>query len=174
MMRGRSAMRSPWAISAIAVICFAASASAQQVDQSTQQQIQRLVATYAEKFNKQDFSGIAGLYTTDGVLVSQAPKVVKTGPQEIEQSYQNAFKSGALHLELTVDQVSPLGTDAALSMGEYHLTGQGQNGPVKVDGHWTGVDVREGGTWKIRLATAVPNPPPAASSATATPSGPAR
>jgi hypothetical protein len=24
---------------------------------------------------------------------------------------------------------------------------------MKVDGHWTGVDVREGGTWKIRLAT---------------------
>ena len=108
------------------------------------------------------------------MLVSQAPKVVKTGPQDIEQNYQSAFKSGMNHLELTVDQVSPLGTDAALSIGEYHLTGQGQNGPINADGHWTGVDAREGSTWKIRLATAVPNAPPATSSAAATPSGPAR
>jgi uncharacterized protein (TIGR02246 family) len=166
-------MRLPWIIATIAAIGVGVtSASAQQAEQSTQQQIPQLVATYAENFNKQDAAGIAGLYTTDGVLVSQAPKVVKTGPQEIEQSYQSAFKSGMNHVELTVDQVSPLGTDAALSMGEYHLTGQGQNGPMKVDGHWTGVDVREGGTWKIRLATAVPNPPPAASNAAATTSGP--
>jgi uncharacterized protein (TIGR02246 family) len=167
-------MRSPWVVSAIAVICLTIGASAQQSSHSTRQEIERLVADYAEKLNKQDFAGIAGLYTTDGVLVSQAPKAVKTGPQEIEQNYQSAFKSGLNRLELTVDQVSPLGTDAAVSMGEYHLTGHGQNGPMKVDGHWTGVDVREGGTWKIRLATAVPNPPPGVSSAAATPSGPAR
>ena len=167
-------MHAPWTVSAIAAISFAVSASAQQSNQSTRQEIERLVATYAEKFNKQDFAGIAGLYTTDGALVSQAPNVVKTGPQEIEQNYQSAFKSGMSHLELTVDQVSPLGTDVAISMGEYHLTGQGQNGPMKVDGHWTGVDVHAGGTWKIRLATAFPNPPPAASSAATMPSGPTR
>jgi uncharacterized protein (TIGR02246 family) len=167
-------MRAPWTVSAIATVCFAVSAFAQQSNQSTRQQIERLVATYAEKFNKQDFAGIAGLYTTDGALVSQTPKVVKTGPEEIEQNYQSAFKSGMNHLELTVDQVTPLGTDVAISMGEYHLTGQGQNGLMKADGHWTGVDVREGGTWKIRLATAFPNPPQAASGAAAIPSGPAR
>jgi|SRR6516165_2246438 len=166
-------MRSSWIISAIAGIGLAVSASAEQVDQSTRQQIERLVATYAENFNKQNAAGIAGLYTEDGMLVSPSANIVKTG-QLIAQSYQDAFKSGMNHLELTVDQVSPFGTDAAISMGEYHLTGQGQNGPMKVDGHWTGVDVREGGTWKIRLATAFPNPPTGASSAAATPSGPAR
>jgi uncharacterized protein (TIGR02246 family) len=167
-------MRSCWIISAIAAIGLVVSASAQQLDQGTRQQIERLVATYAENFNKQDAAGIAGLYTKDGVLVSSAAKAVKSGPQEIEQSYQGAFKSGMNHIELTVDQVLPFGTDAAISMGEYHLAGQGQSGPMKVDGHWTGVDVREGGTWKIRLATAVPNPPSAASVGATTPSGPAR
>src|SRR2546423_7868489 len=54
----QSAMRSPWTISPFVALCFAASASAQQVDQSTQQQIKELVATYAEKFNKQDAAGI--------------------------------------------------------------------------------------------------------------------
>ena len=153
-------MRSPWVASAIAVICFTMGASAQPVDQGTRQQIERLVATYAESFNKQDAAGIAGLYTKDGVLVSSAGKAVKTGPQEIEQSYQSAFKSGMNHIEITLDQVSPFGSDAAISMGEYYLAGQGQSGPIKVEGHWTAVDAREGGAWKIRLLTVVPNPPP--------------
>src|SRR5690348_6952855 len=131
-------MHSPWIVSAIAATCFAVSASAQQSNQGTRHDIEQLVATYAEKFNKQDFPGIAGLYTTDGVLVSPGAKAVKAGPQEIEQHYQNVSKSGINHLELTVDQVSPFGTDAAIAMGEYHYTGQGQNGSLKADGHWTG------------------------------------
>src|SRR5215472_16378881 len=49
--KGRSTMRSPWMVSAIGAICFAVSASAQQSNQSTQHEIERLVATYAEKFN---------------------------------------------------------------------------------------------------------------------------
>ena len=147
-------------ITAIAVLTIATPVSAQGVDQGTRQQIERLAVTYAENFNKQDVAGIAGLYTNDGVLVSQGPRVVKTGPQEIEQSYQSAFKSGMNHIEITLDQVSPFGSDAAISMGEYYLAGQGQSGPIKVEGHWTAVDAREGGAWKIRLLTVVPNPPP--------------
>src|SRR5262249_27260782 len=69
------------------------STSAQQVDQNTRQQIEQLVTTYRADWNKQDAAGIAGLYTKDGVLVTQAPKIVKTGSQEIEQNYQNLFKT---------------------------------------------------------------------------------
>jgi uncharacterized protein (TIGR02246 family) len=153
-------MRPIWIIGAFATLSLATSVSAQQVDQNTRQQIERLAATYEERFDKQDAAGLAGLYARDGVLVSQAAQVVKTGPQEIEQNYQNAFKSGANHAAITVDRVSPLGADALISMGEAHITGQGQNGPIKADSHWTAVDVREGGTWKLRLVTVVPNPPP--------------
>ena len=90
-------MRSSWIISAIAGIGLAVSASAEQVDQSTRQQIERLVATYAENFNKQNAAGIAGLYTEDGMLVSPSANIVKTG-QLIAQSYQDTFKSGMNHL----------------------------------------------------------------------------
>ena len=79
-------MRSPWIVSAIAAICFAVPASAQPSDQKTRHEIEQLVANYAANFNKQNAAGIAGLYTREGVLVSQAPKAVKTGPQEIEQN----------------------------------------------------------------------------------------
>jgi uncharacterized protein (TIGR02246 family) len=148
---------------------FALSAFALQADQSTRQQIERVVATYADDFNKHDAAGIAGHYTKDGMLVSPAAKIVKTGPQEIEQSYQGLFKMGMNHGQITVDQVFPLGTDSAIYLGEYHLTGEGQSGALKVDGHYTAVAVHESGTWKIRLATAFPNPPPAPGSTAAAP-----
>jgi len=46
-------------------------------------------------------------------------------------------------------------------VGEYHLIDQSKSSPTKIDGHWTAVYVRDEGTWKIRLLTAVPDLPPA-------------
>ena len=154
-------MRPILIIGVFAALSLTTPVSAQGVDQNTRQQIEKLVAAYHDDWNNHDAAGIAGLYTKDAVLVTQAPKVVKTGQQEIEQNYKNAFNAIPHHDPATVDQLSPLGTDTLMSVGEYHLTGQGQSGPTKMDGHWSAVYVREGGTWKIRLLTAVPNPPPA-------------
>jgi uncharacterized protein (TIGR02246 family) len=155
-------MRYIWIISVIAALGFTTSAAlAQQVDQNTRQQIEHVVAAYHENWNNHNATGIANLYTKDGVLVTQAPKVVKIGQQEIEQNYKNAFNTVPQHDSATVDELSPLGTNTAFSVGQYHLIGKGKSGPTKIDGYWTAVYVREGDTWKIRLLTAVPNPPPA-------------
>ena len=54
-----------------------------------------------------------------------------------------------------------LENDADIRIGQFHLAGQGPNGPTKLDGRYTAVDVREGGTWKIRILTAIPIPLPA-------------
>jgi len=151
-------MRKYCIISAIAAVALTTSVSAQGVDQNTRQQIEQLVTTYRANWNKQDAAGIAGLYTKDAVLVSQAPKVVKNGQQEIAQQYETIFKT-LPHNDAATVEVSPLGNDALFSVGEYHLSGQNQSGPLKVDGHWTAVYVRDGGAWKIRLLTAVPDPP---------------
>lgn len=136
----------------IIVIALALPASAQQSDRSLRHQIESVVSSYAENFNKQNASGIAGLYTKDGVLVSPA------GPQKsVEQYYQNAFKTGFNHQDIALEDVSSLGPDAAISMGEYHISGRSQNGSVlESNGRWTAVEVREGGAWKIRLLTAFP------------------
>ncbi len=146
------------------VLVFAAlslitSASAQQIDQNTRQQIERITGEYVENWNKHDAAGIAALYTKDGVQVTAAG--VRSGPQEIEQAYQSAIKTFPQNNGKTIEQISPLGNDAVILIGQFHLSGQGQNGPTKLDGRFTEVDVREGGTWKIRLLTAVPIPPPA-------------
>ena len=84
---------------------------------------------------------------------NSAPSV---GPQAIEKTFKTQFESGFRHIELEIDQVSPFGTDAAITLGRYEITGRGQNGPLKVDGRWTEVEVREGGVWKIRHSTVVP------------------
>jgi uncharacterized protein (TIGR02246 family) len=131
-------MRTYWIISAIAAFGLTTSASAQGVDQNTRQQIEQLVTTYRANWNKQDAAGIASLYTRDAVLVSQAPKGVKNGPQEIAQQYEAIFKT-LPHNDAATVEVSPLGVDALFTVGEYHLSGQNQSGPLKVDGHWTAV-----------------------------------
>lgn len=166
-------MRSPLILSTITVIGLSLGlAYAQQVDQSTRQQIERLGAMQSEDFEKHDAAGIARLYTRDGVLV--APAGIFSGQQQIQQHYTQVFKSG-LHEQITTNLVSPLGKNEAIAIGEYHVTGQGKNGPVKIGGRWTAVYVREGGKWETRLATAVPfNSPAAANGGMAAPSGSAR
>src|SRR5215831_2582271 len=58
-------------------------------------------------------------------------------------------------------EIIPLGSGEFMSVGAYHLTGSGNNGPTKLDGHWTAVYVPEGGKLKIKMLTAVPDMPPA-------------
>ena len=135
------------------------SASAQEIDQNTRQQIERIAAAYVENWNKHNAAGVAALYAKDGVQVTATG--VRSGPQEIEQAYQSAMKTFPQHNGQTIEQISPLGNDADIRIGEFHLSGQGENGPTKLDGRYTAVDVREGGTWKIRILTGVPIPPPA-------------
>jgi uncharacterized protein (TIGR02246 family) len=148
----------------IVAIALTSPALGQQADPGIRQAVERIAAMYSEHFNKQDATGIAELYTKDGVLVSQSPAgAVKSGTQAIAQNYENLFKLGANRLDLTVGQAAQLGGDVIVSWGnEYHITGQGQNGPLKIDGDWTGAYVRDAGTWKLRLVTAVPKPPPPA------------
>jgi len=150
-------MRLRWVLPIVA-IAFALPVSAQQVDQDVRRQIERIGAMYAEHYNKQDAPALAALYTKDGVLVARG--VVKSGTQALVEFYERIFQSGTNHLESTVDQASQLGSDTAIGIGEYHVIGQGQSGPIKVDGDWTGVYIREAGTWKIRLLTSVPKPAP--------------
>ena len=147
-------------IVALAALALITSASAQEIDQNHRQQIERIAAAYVENWNKHDAAGIAALYTKDGVLVTPTG-AVRSGSLEIEQASQGVMKSFPQHNGQTIEQISPLGNDADIRIGQFHLSGEGPNGPTKLDGRYTAVDVREGGTWKIRLLTAVPIPPPA-------------
>jgi uncharacterized protein (TIGR02246 family) len=152
-----------WTLAVVAIV-FVAPLSAQSIDPSLLSGVDRIIATYTEGFQKQDASAVAGVFTVDGVLLSQSPgDAVNSGTQAIAQRYESLFKLGANNISITRSQPTQLGNDVAIALGEYQVTGQGQSGPIKMDGDWsaTYVYVRDAGTWKIRLLTVVPKPPAA-------------
>jgi uncharacterized protein (TIGR02246 family) len=146
-------MCSRWIIAVILAIVTSAPAFAQQSHLDTRRQIEQLAATFSERYNKQDAGAIASMFTKDAVRVTSGVSAASVGPQAIEETFKTHFKDGFRHIDLVIEQVSPFGTDAAITVGAYQITGQGQGGPLKVDGRWTEVEVREGGVWKIRLST---------------------
>jgi uncharacterized protein (TIGR02246 family) len=149
-------MHSRWIVAVILGIVPAASASAQQSHLDTRRQIEQLTATFSERYNKQDAGAIASMFTKDAVRVTSGISGPSIGRQAIEETFKTQFESGFRHIDLVIDQVSPFGTDATITVGTYQITGRGQGGPLKVDGRWTEVEVREGGVWKIRHSAVVP------------------
>jgi ketosteroid isomerase-like protein len=139
-----------------AFVLIAAFVTPAAADENVKQVVEKLASEYADNFNKQNATGIAALFANGGVLVGPA------GPQaDIAKYYEGAFKAGLDHEDITVDQAQPLGADALISTGEYHITGKSSSGaPIEVNGFWTGVDVREGGVWKIRMLSGIPKAPP--------------
>src|SRR5436190_23458575 len=127
-------------IATFAALGLITSASAQQIDQNHRQQIERIAAAYVENWNKHDAAGIAALYTKDGVLVTPTG-AVRSGSQEIEQASQGVMKTFPQHNGEMIEQIAPLGNDADIRIGEFHLGGQGQTGPSKLDVRYNAVDV---------------------------------
>jgi uncharacterized protein (TIGR02246 family) len=149
-------MYSRWIFAVILGSFPAAAASAQQSHLDMRRQIEQLAATFSERYNKQDAGALANMFTKDAVRVTSGVSAPSVGRQAIERTFKTQFESGFRHIDLVVDQVSPFGTDAAITVGRYEITGRGQDGPLKVDGRWTEVEVREGGVWKIRHSAVVP------------------
>jgi uncharacterized protein (TIGR02246 family) len=149
-------MRSHWIVAAILTVFPAASSFAQQSPLDMRKQVEQMTATFSERYNKQDAAGLATMFVKDAVRVSSTDGAASTGPQAIAESFKTQFKLGFNHIDLIVDQVSPLGTDAAVTTGRYQTTGRGEGGLLRVEGHWTQVEVREAGAWKIRLLTVAP------------------
>jgi uncharacterized protein (TIGR02246 family) len=148
-------MRTGLILVVVLSVVYSASATAQQSDLDTRGQIEQLAATFSEHYNKQDAAAIASMFTKDAVRVT-SESAASVGPRSIEETLKAQFETGFRHIDLAIDQVSSVGTDTAVTVGAYQTTGQGQGGPLKVEGRWAEVDVREGGVWKIRLSTFTP------------------
>jgi ketosteroid isomerase-like protein len=110
------------------VLCFlmaalSVPAAAADADQNLKQEIEKVSSAYAASFNKHDGAGIAALYARDGIYVNSA------GPRtDLADIYQGVWKAGFDHMETTVKQVWPLGTDTALVLGECRRKGRRQDG----------------------------------------------
>lgn len=138
------------------ITAFSMRAVAADEQGGLKQEVEKIAAAYTESFNKRDAAGIAALYASGGMHVTAA------GPTtDIAKRYEGAFKAGFNHNEITVTQVMPVGADTLVAMGEFHISGKNASGaPIEAGGIWTSTDVREGGTWKIKMLSAFPKAPP--------------
>jgi ketosteroid isomerase-like protein len=102
-------------------VTFSAPALADDAD--LKKQVEQGNSAYMKSFNSMDVAGLAAMYATGAVIV------IPEGPRtDVLQLYEGMFKTGFNHAEMTVDQVWPLGSDAALGMGKYRVTGKSREG----------------------------------------------
>ena len=112
-------MRSCWVIGAILAVVPSVSAYAQQSHLDTRQQIEQMAKRFSDYYNNQDAAAIGDMFTKDAAQVSPGVNALSTGPEAVENTLKSQFKMGFSHIELVVDQVSALGTDAAITIGTY-------------------------------------------------------
>src|SRR6202162_5021425 len=146
-------------------ISFAVPAFAQQKDTVASQIDERIVKKFAEAFNNGDAAAVAALYTEDAVQVT--PQGPVFGREAIEKLFTGVFQQGHYSNHLNKDdQGSPhmIGTagNEVWRTGEWSSTVQGKSGdPMKLEGYWSAINVRDGDTWKIQMLTFNVTPPPA-------------
>jgi ketosteroid isomerase-like protein len=142
---------------ALALVLLGMVPAAQADDADLKKQADQLTTSYIENFNKQDAAGLVALWATDAIFVN-----IVTGPgKPAPNVYETMFKSGLNHLESSVDQVLPLGPNAAVGTGKFHLTGKNQSGAaIDVEGYFTAAYVKEGEKWKLKMLMGAPKPAP--------------
>jgi ketosteroid isomerase-like protein len=160
-------------------IGFALPNFAQQANTPDPQIVQQLHAIGKksdEAFLKGNAAALAALYTEDAVLVNDTGPVY--GRQAIEKYYADMFQT--LHYfshDTRYDPTSPhpIGSDGngVWETGEWSsaIAPRGEDcGPHQLRGYFTSVKVREGDTWKVRMATYnLATAPPATPSRTIAP-----
>ena len=128
-------------------IGFAAPTLAQEkdaVDPQMRQQLEAIDKIFDEAYNKNDAAAVAALFTKDAVLIS--PLGVFSGRAGVEKYFVDVF-----HRWIITDYVSRLdhayasGSDICAIWEIFHYGRQEK-------GYCTAIYVREGNTWKIRMA----------------------
>ena len=145
------------------VFSFALPTFAQQkntsVSEQDRQQIDASIVKKLEEACNRNDAAVAAVFTEDAVQV--APEGLFSGRPAIEKRYADVFQRWHLTNYISKrDQLNAIGNEA-WAVGEWSCTLEGQNGPVQVKGYDSGIYVRDGDTWKIRMATFNVAPPAA-------------
>ena len=121
------------------------------------QDAQKLVDGYTAAIAQKSATGIAALYTKDGMLVNAGG--VHT---DIAKFYEPMFKSGLEKQEPKLNNVWPLNDGTVLTEGEtnFFFGKTDTSEPRMVPSRWTAVLVKEGDQMKIKLLTGIPMPMP--------------
>jgi uncharacterized protein (TIGR02246 family) len=127
------------------------SLSQQTVDPQLDQRIRALTARYDEAFNKNDATALGALFSEDAVFSGLHGKF--KGRQAIENfhSQQVFARWHANNRVTTVDRVVSV-SDEVSSSGKWSETVQ-SNGSKSIGGTFSWILIRDGDSWKIRMAT---------------------
>jgi uncharacterized protein (TIGR02246 family) len=110
--------------------------------------IERLLETWETAASRKDAAAVASLYTEDAMRVM--PRGISYGRAAIEKDLVESFKVTS-NIADKVEKVQVVG-EVALVSGTWSATLQSKDGPIQARGYWGGVYVRDGDTWKTRLA----------------------
>src|SRR6266446_10018070 len=139
-------------VTALAIPLAMPAAAQQLTEQEAQQAAQGIVHAFNKAAQNHDAAGLAALYTEDAILVTPF------GPQFGRAAIQKHASEAEGSPDWSPDpaklvQVKVIGNDVILRTGSWSGTLRGPNGPTQLSGYWATTDVREGGTWKIRMET---------------------
>ena len=111
-----------------------------------QAEIEAVNTRWIDFFNKDDFAGVATLYTEDATAFPPGSPMVK-GRAAIEAMWKNMAEQIA-DPKLTTLDVKPLGPSAAREIGTFSLKTKGQM-PKEVTGKYLVVWEKIGSDWKL-------------------------
>jgi uncharacterized protein (TIGR02246 family) len=126
----------------------------------TQQAVTAFVTKYLDTFNKKDASGLATLYTEDGVLVPPGP--IATGRQSIEKAWRATFDAGRTGLKYKIQQIQADG-NLIWSVGQFTVMAPDEKGILQErQGNFANIYQWEGNELKFRVHAFnfLPVPPP--------------
>lgn len=126
---------------------------------NVQQAVEAFVTKYLDTYNKKDASGVAALYTDDGVLVSPGP--IATGRQSIEKAWRAAFDAGRTGLKYKIQQTQADG-NLVWSVGQFTVMAPDEKGTLQErQGNFANVYQWEGNELKFRVHAFNFSPSPA-------------
>jgi uncharacterized protein (TIGR02246 family) len=120
------------------------------------QEIEKLVATFGDAFNKGDVEAIADLYLDEARLFVPDAATIR-GRSGIIEYWAEGIRAAA-DGKLTADEVQPLGPDAALVIGTYSEKLRAPPGTVEA-GKYVMLWQKVGPDWKIAIDIWNSNPP---------------
>ena len=89
-----------WIFAVILGACPAAAASAQQSHLDTRRQIEQLVATFSERYNKQDADALANMFTKDAVRATSDNSAPALARKRSKRSSKHSSRAAFVILTL--------------------------------------------------------------------------
>jgi len=116
-----------------------------------------LGAKWETAYNSGDAGAIAAMFTPDGVFSAPSGAVLK-GHEAIEKAIGGRIKAGWTSETVTVKDAGMVG-NGVWAVGDYAITGSGDNAGKQTGGHFGEVLVRDGDAWHVVMLTANAAPP---------------